>query len=156
MCTVCIGNTLLITWPWWQRRLAFPSSTDRNNLKDTTWKSTTPRTLHRQQTKIKTQFSCEKGLFTYPGTSAREIGSRSATHLEATEVLPGNMNRKTPSLCTPQGLLQLNKAFQKETCAIKSSPNSCNYLPGTPPDFLVWKPARIITVAHRPMCICTR
>lgn len=50
--------------------LAFPSSTDCNNRKDTTWKSTTHRTLHRQQTKIKTQFSCEKGLFTYPGTSA--------------------------------------------------------------------------------------
>ena len=95
----------------------------------------------------KTQTSCEKGLFTQSGTSAWGTGFRFHTHLVAKEVIPVNLSRETQSLCTPLALLQLNKASQKGANTLSGALIFSTVTQGTPPDFLMLRPAGIIIAA---------
>lgn len=57
--------------------------------------------------------SCLKSLFTSLGASAWELNISFSIHLEVKEILPGNINRVTPPLCTPLALLQLARTPER-------------------------------------------
>ena len=58
-----------------------------NNRKDCSCQATTPRALHREQTKTQTHSFCENSLF------ARSTDFEFPTHLETKEALSGNIWR---------------------------------------------------------------
>ena len=73
----------LISWLWWPGNLHSWVPQDSNNRRDSSQQTTTPRTLHRQQSES-TQPFCERGLLARPGTSFCRAVFRSGKHLEAT------------------------------------------------------------------------
>ena len=55
---------------------------------------------------------------------------RFTMHLEATEVLLGNVSLRMPSLCSPLAFLQLARTSQKRAYTLVWSPDFCNYHQG--------------------------
>lgn len=139
----------VITWLWWViwllggKGVGYISrlhGTER--IWDSSWQAATPRVLHRHKMKH-TPVLLWKDLFTFPGASAWGADFRFATYSEATEPLRQSMYAGECHLHTlPQPQYSSAVTSQK---GLTYSSEALIFPPvtqGSPPDHLIWKPAR--------------